>query len=183
MIERHKRRSIPEGPERSRPKASWPGKRDLMWALSIWLALALLEHALRDTILTDWLTRQAYTFLHANVALDRQPNFPVVIVDISHWRDTNAIKAIPDVPGLFVRSEVDFTDRNALQILLNRLAPMKPAAIGVDIDLSPLTGLEGSDGKPPPHNYSGPPGYFAFDSIAARRLAWLNRASRTGRRD
>ena len=56
------------------------------------------------------------------------------------------------MPGAFYRSGRQYTDRLALIALLRRLAELEPAALGVDVDFSPITEKEGGDGRPAPHN-------------------------------
>ncbi len=109
-----------------------------------------MEHGLHNTQVSSWLTQQAYTFLQSNIPLERTPDYSVVIIDLSHLRSTNSLSPIESSPGVFFKSSQDFTDRQALKTLVQQISSYAPACIGIDIDFSPLTPDQGSDGRPPP---------------------------------
>jgi len=118
-------------------------------ACGAWLVALGIECLLHKSPVSFWLSQQAYTFLQSHIALDRIPESPVVIVDLSHLRSTNSLSPIESVPGIFYRSTVDFTDRPALQLLVQKLARCDPSCIGIDVDFSP-TSADGNDGRPAP---------------------------------
>lgn len=124
-------------------------------AFAVWLFAASVEILLHDSQMLFWLTQQAYFFLQANIPLERRAEFPIVVLDLSRLRSTTELTPITNVPGLFVRASTEYTHRPALTEIVKRLASFGPACIGVDIDFSPLTPSEGSDGSPPP-------GHLAF---------------------
>ena len=97
----------------------------------------------------EWITTQAYSILHQALPLQRNPDFPVVLVDLSRWRFPDQLEKIEGIPGLAVRTGIEYTDRKALALLVKQLAEFEPRAIGVDIDFSPITPVQGGDGEPP----------------------------------
>jgi len=129
----------------------WLFNKNLLRALVVWVLLAGVDYVMRDCAVNSWLTQQAYSFLQSNLPLDRQPRSVVTVVDLSKWTTTNDLRSVPAVPGLFIRTGWPYTERLALEALVKKLAMFEPAAIGIDIDFSPVAQGQGGDGRPPPN--------------------------------
>src|SRR5689334_20405214 len=123
----------------------------MLVALAIWSLVIVIEKALHNGPVFLWLTEQAYSFLQLNLPLSRRPDYPVVLIDISRVRSTEAFKPIAGLSNTFYRADVEFTSRPMLSTLLKALAKHSPSAIGIDVDFSPLTHQDGGDGEPAPH--------------------------------
>jgi len=106
--------------------------------LAILLLFSGLKLGLGRTEYGHWLHVQAYYWLHSHVARSGRvgEKLPVVVVDISD------LKPVP-VAGPDPQARLEFTPRDELTRLVHNLTegplPASPAAIGLDIDLSPET--------------------------------------------
>lgn len=115
-------------PEKQLPNTSLSGRREKpnwLIALAVTLVFALGNYLMSHTSPGRWLEFKAYDLLHTALP-DLGRNFPIVVADISE------IPFDPDNP----------TSRTILKSVMSQIFDrgdeQKPAAIGIDIDFSPM---------------------------------------------